>query len=214
MYGMECRRKRTKGACRDKGCLFPQLCPSLPVDHGKQIELLRCLRKLPGIRKVFIGSGIRYDLIISDQKAGSRYLEEIVRHHVSGQLKIAPEHSEDRVLEQMGKPGRKPLEAFIALFEKIRRKTGANVFLTYYLMAAHPGCTLEDMHRLKTYAQRKLHLLPEQIQIFTPSPSTFSTVMYHTGKDPFTDADVFVERSPKKRERQKAALRSLKREQS
>ncbi len=214
MYAMDCRRKRTKGACQDKGCLFPKPCRELPVDHGKQIRLLRALRNVPGIRKVFIGSGIRHDLILNDRKAGGRYLEEIVRHHVSGQLKIAPEHIEDKVLELMGKPGRRQLEAFMALFDTMRRKTGANVFLTYYLMAAHPGCTLEHMRRLKGYATQTLHMLPEQIQIFTPSPSTFSTIMYYTQIDPFTGTKIFVEKNPKKKEHQKAVVRRPQRRYS
>lgn len=207
MYGMACARTGEKGACGDKGCIFPKACKRMPVDHTRQIRLLRALRKLPGVRRVFIGSGLRYDLILQDRTAGALYLEEILRHHVSGQLKIAPEHVEDPVLGLMGKPGRETLEAFLALFDRMRHKTGAKVFLTYYLMAAHPGCTLADMGRLKSYASRKLKIMPEQIQIFTPSPSTWSTAMYHIETDPFSGKKIFVEKNTKKKEKQKEIIR-------
>ena len=206
MYGIECDRKVTRGACRDKSCIFPVPCRHLPLHHGRQIKLLKALRGLPGIRKVFIGSGIRYDLVLSDRRDGRQYLEELVRHHVSGQLKIAPEHVQDDVLRLMGKPGRERLEAFICLFEEIRAGCAEKTFLTYYLMAAHPGCTLEDMHRLRKFAVGKLRLLPEQVQIFTPSPSTFSTLMYYTARDPFSGKKIFVEKIPVNKQRQKDIL--------
>ena len=210
MYAMECTRKTEKGACRDKSCLFPKICKQLPVCHDRQIDLLRALRNLPGIRKVFIGSGIRYDLVLSDRKSGIAYLEEILEHHVSGQLKIAPEHTEDHVLKHMGKPGKKILTDFVSLFEKVKEKTGKKLFLTYYLMAAHPGCTLEDMHRLRAFAVRSLRILPEQMQIFTPSPSTWSTLMYYTGIDPFTGEKIFAEKKPSERQKHKDAVLGTK----
>ena len=206
MYAIECGRKRKQGACADTQCIFPAPCKHLPVRHGRQIRLLRALRSLPGVRKVFIGSGIRYDLILSDHREGAQYLEEILRHHVSGQLKIAPEHVQDHVLKLMGKPGRERLEAFIALFERLRSRHATNLFLTYYLMAAHPGCTLEDMEHLRTYAYRRLHQLPEQVQIFTPSPSTYATLMYYTETDPFSGKKIFVEKSVLNKQKQKGML--------
>ena len=206
MYGIECDRKRINGACRDRSCLFPEPCSRLPVHHGRQIALLKAMRGLPGIRKVFVGSGIRYDLILRDRAAGARYLEEILRHHVSGQIKIAPEHVQAPVLALMGKPGRRCLEDFIALFDRLNRKCPQKAFLTYYLMAAHPGCTIEDMEKLREFAVRKLRLLPEQIQIFTPSPSTFTTLMHHTGRDPFSGREIFVEKTAAGKEKQKAVL--------
>ncbi|MGE0086727.1 MAG: YgiQ family radical SAM protein [Desulfococcaceae bacterium] len=206
MYGMECKRKTEKGACTNKSCLFPEICKHLPVCHDMQIDLLRALRNLPGVRRVFIGSGIRYDLILSDRKSGTAYLEEILRHHVSGQLKIAPEHTEDSVLKYMGKPGRESLEAFLALFDRLKGKIPEKLFLTYYLMAAHPGCTLEDMRKLRAFALRTLRLLPEQVQIFTPSPSTWSTLMYCTETDPFTGEKIFVEKKAGNRQKQKDTL--------
>ena len=207
MYGFECGRKRSKGACRKKACIFPAPCKHLPIDHGRQVRLLRALRRLPGIRKVFIGSGIRYDLILSDRKAGALYLAEILRHHVSGQLKIAPEHVSDPVLNLMGKPGRERLEAFKRLFDEVCRKEGLKAFLTYYLMAAHPGCTFEDMQDLRNFAIRRLHLLPEQVQIFTPTPSTYATLMYRTETDPFTGRKIFVEKKPGNKQKQKDVIR-------
>ena len=207
MYGIECDRKRVQGACPDKGCVFPKPCKHLPVHHGRQIQLLRALRSLPGVRKVFIGSGIRYDLILDDHDAGALYLEEILRHHVSGQLKIAPEHVQDHILELMGKPGPERLEAFIRLFDKLRSKSPQKLFLTYYLMAAHPGCTLEDMHKLRTFAIRTLRLLPEQVQIFTPSPSTYATLMYHTETNPFSGQKIFVEKNAVNKQKQKAIFK-------
>ncbi|MGD8542038.1 MAG: YgiQ family radical SAM protein, partial [Desulfobacteraceae bacterium] len=199
--------KTRQGACHDKSCLFPAACRHLPVHHGRQIRLLQALRRLPGVRQVFVASGIRYDLILQDRANGARYLETLLRHHVSGQLKIAPEHVVASVLDLMGKPGRECLEAFIRLFQDIRQRHRLPAFLTYYLMAAHPGCSLADMHQLRAFALRKLHLLPEQVQIFTPTPSTWSTLMYRTGKDPFSGRPIFVERNAAKKAQQKAVLR-------
>ncbi len=207
MYGIECDRKRIRGACPDKGCVFPKPCKHLPVHHGRQIQLLRALRSLPGVRKVFIGSGIRYDLILDDHDAGALYLEEILRHHVSGQLKIAPEHVQDHILELMGKPGPERLEAFIRMFDELRPKSPQKLFLTYYLMAAHPGCILEDMHKLRTFAIRTLRLLPEQVQIFTPSPSTYATLMYYTETNPFSGQKIFVEKNAVNKQKQKAIFK-------
>jgi uncharacterized radical SAM protein YgiQ len=206
MYGFECRRKQREGACRGKGCLFPAVCRKLPVRHDRQIRLLKQLRELPGVRRVFIASGIRYDMILTDRKYGEKYLEEILLHHVSGQLKIAPEHVAPEVLELMGKPGPERLEAFIRLFERLKRKNACNLFLTYYFMAAHPGCTASDMAELRTFAEKRLRLLPEQTQIFTPTPATWSTLMYHTGMDPFSGNAIFVEKDPVAKARQKAAV--------
>jgi len=207
MYGIECDRKGVRGACPDKGCIFPKPCRHLPVRHGRQIRLLRALRSLPGVRKVFIGSGIRYDLILGDRENGALYLEEILRYHVSGQLKIAPEHVQEHILELMGKPGRERLEAFLRLFNELRHKSPHKLFLTYYLMAAHPGCTLDDMHKLRTFATRTLRLLPKQAQIFTPSPSTYATLMYYTETNPFSGQKVFVEKNTVNKQKQKSVLK-------
>ena len=206
MYGIECERKKTQGACRDKGCLFPEPCKHLPVHHGRQMRLLRALSKLTGVRKVFVGSGIRYDLILKDRKKGRAYLEEILRHHVSGQLKIAPEHVSGAVLNLMGKPGVRRLEEFVGLFNRLKQKMDNRIFLTYYLMAAHPGCTVAHMRALRKFATKTLRHLPEQVQIFTPTPATYATLMHCTERDPFTGKKIFVEKSLKGREAQKRIM--------
>ena len=207
MYGFECEKKRTQGSCADRRCLTPEICPQLPVDHGRQLALLRRLRKIEGVKKVFVSSGIRYDLVLADDKQGVPYLREVVRHHTSGQMKVAPEHTEEHVLRRMGKPGGKGLLLrFRDLFYKLTQAAGKEQFLTYYLIAAHPGCTQADMRALKRFASRQLKISPEQVQIFTPTPSTYSSLMYHTEMDPFTGESLFVEKDQRKKEKQKDIL--------
>ena len=203
MYGIECTRKRTKGSCTEKRCLFPEPCAKLNINHAMQLSLLKDLRRISGIRKVVIASGIRHDMILADKESGTRYLKEVVRHHVSGQMKIAPEHCQPYVLEKMGKPGKEMVIKFKDMFYRQTKKEGLNQFLTYYLIAAHPGCTEKDMAALKSFALKKLGILPEQVQVFTPTPSTYSTLMYWTGKDPFTGEACFVEKTIRGKERQK-----------
>jgi len=206
MYGIECPRKQTRGACHDKRCIFPTPCKHLPVDHGRQISLLKDLRNLPGVRKVFVASGIRYDLILKDKKSGARYLKELLENHISGQMKIAPEHSSDAILSLMGKPGRQLLEDFIRLFSRLNPTDSKKTYLTYYMMAAYPGCRQKDMEDLRRFCMDTLRLLPRQTQIFTPSPSTYATLAYFTEKDPASGKRIFVEKDRFKKERQKAAL--------
>ncbi|MCB2228914.1 MAG: YgiQ family radical SAM protein [Desulfarculaceae bacterium] len=203
MYGIECERKKLKGACRSKHCLTPAVCPSLAPSHRRQIELLRKLRQLPKVKKVFVASGIRHDLVISDREYGLEYLEEIVRHHVSGQLKLAPEHSEDHVLALMGKPPIKSFLEFFGLFEKINRRVGKKQFLTCYFIAAYPGCTLQDMANLSRFSREVLKFKPRQIQVFTPSPSTPATLMYYTEQAYDSGQALFVEKDQAKKEKQK-----------
>jgi len=206
MYGIECGRKAKHGACRNKGCLTPVICDDLPVSHHRQIHLLESLRRMPGIKKVFIGSGIRYDLVLKDEKYGRQYLEELVRHHVSGQLKVAPEHSEEHVLHLMGKPGFQDLLKFKRLFDRLNRQLNKKQYLTYYFIAAYPGCTLEDMAQLRRVIRRRLGLRPQQVQIFTPSPATVATLMYYTETDPDTGRPLFVEKNMRKKQGQKNSL--------
>ena len=206
MYGFDCARKEKQGSCPDKRCLFPKICPRLTIDHGQQISLLKALRGVEGVRKVFIASGIRHDLILADRKHGRDYLKEVIRHHISGQMKLAPEHSEAHVLQSMGKSGRDTLLAFRELFLDLTKQEKKNLFLTYYLIAAHPGCTGDDMARLRSFALGDLQSLPEQVQVFTPTPSTWSTLMYWTQRDPFTGKACFVEKTSRGRERQKAIM--------
>jgi uncharacterized radical SAM protein YgiQ len=203
MYGFECGRKLRLGACPDRRCLYPEVCPSLRADHRHQLELLRKIRRIEGVKKVFIASGIRYDLLLSDKEHFKYYLRELVEHHVSGQMKVAPEHTENHVLSKMGKPGTASLLEFKQSFDSMTCEAGKKQFLTYYLIAAHPGCTDEDMRSLKRFASRTLHINPEQVQIFLPLPSTYSALMYYTGIDPFTRKRIFVEKDQVKKERQK-----------
>jgi uncharacterized radical SAM protein YgiQ len=203
MYGFECRKKLRRGSCEDKRCVYPQVCPQLKVDHRQQIALLKSLRQVKGIKKVFVASGIRYDLVLADGKYGIKYLRDVVRHHVSGQMKVAPEHTEAHVLRRMGKPGTKILLEFKDWFYQLTRDIGKNQFLTYYLIVAHPGCTEQDAHKLKRFASRNLRVVPEQVQIFTPTPSTYSSLMYYTEMDPFTLEELFVEKDTAGKERQK-----------
>lgn len=203
MYGMNCRRKQTQGGCPHKRCLYPHVCANLNVDHEKQINLLRRLRKIKGVRKVFVASGIRYDLLLADKKHCLNYMQELVAHHISGQLKVAPEHTSEKILKIMGKPGIEALLEFKAIFEKLNRDAGCRQFLTYYFIAAHPGCTDGDMRDLKAFASRKLKIHPRQVQIFTPTPSTYSSLMYWTGIDPATGGKIFVEKDAGKKQKQK-----------
>ena len=201
MYGMDCTG--AGGTCTHRSCIYPAPCTAFRLSHERQIKLLKRLRSINGIRRVFVSSGVRHDLILADREFGEAYLEELMRHHVSGQMKIAPEHSENSVLRLMRKPGREALESFILLFNRLRKKTGSKIFLTYYFIAAHPGCTMDDMKKLKKMTAALLKIRPKQVQVFTPSPSTWSTLMYWTGTDPVTGRELFVERDRKKKETQK-----------
>jgi uncharacterized radical SAM protein YgiQ len=203
MYGFECKKKLERGNCEKKRCTFPEICPLLKIDHQPQVKLLKQLRHIQGIKKVFVASGIRYDLVLADQSSGRDYLCEVLEHHVSGQLKIAPEHTEERVLHFMGKPGKAALEKFKTQFDQISQQAGKHQFLTYYLIAAHPGCTEQNMVDLKRFTSRKLKINPEQVQVFTPTPSTYSSLMYYTEMDPFTRAPIFVEKDLRQKARQK-----------
>ncbi len=205
MYGFECEKKLKKGACTDKRCLYPSICPSLKPDHSRLISLLKKMRAVPGIKKVFSASGIRPDLVLADKKWGDLYLKEVVAHHTSGQLKIAPEHTSDRVLSLMGKP-QTELTRFRNRFQELTTEAGKPQFLTYYFMAAHPGCGQKEMDELARFCKEVLHTNPEQAQIFTPTPSTISTLMYVTEKDPETGHSLFVEKGKEAKERQKGVL--------
>lgn len=210
MYGFECSKKLKTGACSDKRCLFPATCKTLKPDHSPQIDLLQSIEKIGGVKKVFVASGIRYDMVADDEKSGVNYLRQVVSRHTSGQMKIAPEHMDDKVLELMGKPGKKSLLKFKELFYRHSKEAGKNQFLTYYFIAAHPGCTNSDMQSLKKYASTQLQTTPEQVQVFTPTPSTYSTLMYYTEKNPFTGERLFVEKEPKRKQKQKDILTPAK----
>ena len=206
MYGFECDKKLKFGSCKDKRCLYPVICKNLAPNHSKLTDLLKKLKKINGIKHLFTASGIRYDLILADKQNGLKYLKQLVNHHPSGQLKIAPEYTEDNILQLMGKPGKKLLIEFKAKFDYLSQQAGKKQFLTYYIIAAHPGCRESDMRNLKKFCNEKLKTNPEQVQIFTPSPSTYSALMYHTGKDPKTGRKIFVEKNIKNSERQKSII--------
>jgi uncharacterized radical SAM protein YgiQ len=208
MYGFECAKKLTRGACENKACLFPDVCSAMEIDHSKQITLLHEVLRVPGVKRVFVNSGIRYDMILADRKNGTQYLKALIRNHISGQLKIAPEHCDPLVLNKMGKPGVDTLLKFRELFQKYIKEDGKNLFLSYYFIAAHPGCGMEEMQQLKQVCTEQLHYTPEQVQLFTPTPSTRSTMMYCTGIDPLTGENCFVETSAAGRQKQMALLLS------
>lgn len=212
MYGFECERKAKQGACSDKRCLYPSCCKALSPDHTQQLDLLKKLRHVPGVRKVFVASGIRPDLIAADAHSGAHYIDALAANHVSGQLKLAPEHSETRVLDAMGKPHTDALLYFKEHFDSANKKHGLKQFLTYYLMAAHPECGDGEMQALKRFAAKNLHLSPEQVQIFTPTPSTWSTAMYYTGLNPFTRAPAQVTRGLRAKQDQKDVLAPAQRQ--
>jgi len=206
MYGSECRKKKDKGRCENKRCLYPETCESMPVNHKFLNSMLSRIRKMDGIKRVFTASGIRYDMIVKDTKFGPQYLENLVRFYVSGQMKIAPEHTDQKILDLMGKPSAGVLKKFVDSFYKETKKHGKKQFLTYYLIAAHPGCEMSDMENLKKFTSKELKINPEQVQIFTPLPSTYSALMYYTGKNPFNGKDIYVEYKPSERTRQKDIL--------
>ncbi len=204
MYGYECNKKLKLGTCDHQRCVdATHLCSSMKPDHSRNINLLRQVRQVEGVRKAFVASGVRYDLITEDKKHGYSYLKEMVKHHISGQMKVAPEHTEQHVLELMGKPGKQTLIDFKKLYDKLNKDMGKKQFLTYYLIAAHPGCTEKDMHSLKDFTTNELKMNPEQAQVFTPTPGTYSAVMYYTEMDPATRKKIFVEKDTFRKEKQK-----------
>ncbi len=203
MYGYECNKKLKSGVCTDIVCTSSTVCPALKPDHKPQIEMLKEIRDMPHVKKAFVNSGIRYDLINEDKKHGQEYLKTLVNHHISGQMKIAPEHTEDKILKLMGKPDKQTLLNFKSNFDTLNKKAGKKQFLTYYLIAAHPGSQMEDMSSLKDFANKELRLNPEQVQVFIPTPSTYSTLMYYTEMDPWSRKPLFVEKDQMRKQKQK-----------
>ena len=201
MYGIECRKKCTVGRCEDRRCLDGP-CPKLGIDHSAQMDLLRSISDVDGVRRVFVNSGIRHDMIVADRRKGDEYLDMLVSKHVSGQMKIAPEHVCDDVLKLMGKPGCDVLRRFKGMFDSSCGHLGRDEYLTYYFIAAHPGCTDDDMRELGRFCHDELRISPEQVQVFTPTPSTYSTAMWWCGTDS-KGRPVKVERSIQRRQHQK-----------
>lgn len=198
-----CEKQLRVGVCKEKQCLFPRPCPNLTVDHQDYLKLLRSLRTLPGVKKVFVRSGIRFDYLLAD--SDETFLRELIQYHVSGQLRVAPEHISDRVLKLMGKPQNQIYRQFLDKYEKINRQLKLNQYAVPYLMSSHPGSTLKEAIELAEYL-RDLGYMPEQVQDFYPTPSTVSTVMYYTGIDPRTGEKVFVCRNPHEKAMQRALI--------
>ncbi len=198
-----CKKQLSAGTCKNKMCLFPEPCKNLEVSHLDYLELLRKLRKLDGIKKVFIRSGIRFDYLIADRDES--FFEELCKYHISGQLRTAPEHISDNVLSYMGKPKHKVYERFLEKFNAINRRLGKEQYAVPYLMSSHPGSTLRDAVRLAEYLHRK-HISPEQVQDFYPTPGSLSTCMYYTGIDPRTMKPVYVPKNYHEKQMQRALL--------
>ena len=198
-----CEKQLQYGVCKEKQCLFPKPCRNLKVDHKDYLKLLRKLRELPNVKKVFIRSGIRFDYLMADKD--DTFFRELCEHHVSGQLKVAPEHISDAVLQKMGKPENRVYEAFTEKYKKINQKLGKNQFLVPYLMSSHPGSTMKEAVELAEYV-RDLGYMPEQVQDFYPTPSTISTCMYYTGVDPRTMEKVYVPVNPHEKAMQRALI--------
>ncbi|OGS19917.1 MAG: YgiQ family radical SAM protein [Elusimicrobia bacterium RIFOXYA2_FULL_39_19] len=206
MYGIECEKKLRNGACNNQRCLFPSPCKTLNINHKSQTDLLFKLRRTNKVKNVFITSGIRYDMILEDKHNGLEYLHDVVENHISGQLKVAPEHTQENVLTLLGKNPNHTLSEFKTLFERLNQKTGKKQYLTYYFIAAHPGCTEQDMYAMKDFIITKLHISPEQVQIYTPLPSTYSALMYYTETNPFTKEPLYVEKDNRQKEQQKKII--------
>lgn len=198
-----CQKQLTKGVCSDQQCLFPKPCKNLEISHQDYVSLLRKLRKLPGVKKVFVRSGIRFDYVLADRD--NTFLKELVEHHISGQLRVAPEHVSDSVLMRMGKPEHRVYEAFLKKYHTYNQKINKKQYAVPYFMSSHPGCGLKEAIVLAEYI-RDMNFTPEQVQDFYPTPSTISTCMYYTGLDPATLKPVYVARNPHEKAMQRALI--------
>ena len=198
-----CEKQKTLGVCKNKQCLFPDVCKNCNVDHSDYLELLRKLRALPKVKKVFVRSGIRFDYLVADED--DTFFKELVKYHISGQLKVAPEHISDAVLKRMGKPRNEIYKKFIRKYEKLNEQMGLKQFVVPYLMSSHPGSTLKEAIELAEYL-RDLGYMPQQVQDFYPTPSTLSTVMYYTGVDPRDMKPVYTPKNPHEKAMQRALI--------
>ena len=198
-----CEKQLTRGVCARRQCLFPKPCGNLRVDHRKYVGILRKLRELPGVKKVFIRSGIRFDYVAADRDG--TFLRELVRHHISGQLRVAPEHVSEEVLRCMGKPSHKVYEEFLKKFNACNEKSGKRQYVLPYFISSHPGSTLKDAVKLAEYI-RDMGFIPEQAQDFYPTPSTVSTCMYYTGRHPLTGEKLHIPRGTHEKAMQRALI--------
>jgi uncharacterized radical SAM protein YgiQ len=206
-YRPACKKQERGGFCANRECLYPEPCPRLKANHGEYLETLRGLREIPGVKKVFIRSGIRFDFIQHDKKYGREFLETLCRHHVSGQLKVAPEHVSANVLEAMGKCSHACYDRFLKDYMALNRRLGLKQYLLPYIISAHPGASMKEATELARYL-KKTGFVPEQTQDFYPTPGTMSTVMYHTGLDPRTMKPIYVAKGDRERRMQRALLQS------
>ncbi len=202
-YHPSCKKQLKSGVCKNKQCLWPKPCKNLDTDHSEYLKLLRKLRDLPGVKKVFVRSGIRFDYIMADKN--DTFFKELVEHHISGQLKVAPEHISDKVLSYMGKPENCVYEKFIDKYYKFNEKAGKKQFVVPYLMSSHPGSDMKEAVKLAEYL-RDIGYNPQQVQDFYPTPSTMSTVMYYTGVDPRTMKPVYTPKNPHEKAMQRALM--------
>lgn len=202
-YHPSCDKQTEHGVCTHKECLGYNPCKNLKVDHTDYLDILKAARNLPGIKKVFVRSGLRYDYIMYDKN--QEFFEELVQHHISGQLKVAPEHVDDRVLTRMGKPSRELYDQFVNEYQRINQKFNKDQYLVPYLMSSHPGSTLDAAITLAEYL-RDIGHMPEQVQDFYPTPGTASTCMYYTGIDPFNNERVYVPKDPHEKAMQRALM--------
>lgn len=198
-----CKKQLKVGACKDRQCLFPDICPNLQVDHKEYVEILRKARQMDKVKKVFIRSGVRFDYILADKDP--TFFEEMCRYHISGQLKVAPEHVAPNTLKYMGKPPRHVFDKFIAKYQAFNKKEGKDQYMVPYFLSSHPGCTLKDAVLLAEYI-RDLGYNPEQVQDFIPTPGSMATAMYYTGLDPRTMEKIYVPRTAQEKAWQRALL--------
>jgi len=198
-----CKKQKSKGACKHKSCLYPRICQEIVPDHSEYLDILKAVRELKGVKKVFIRSGIRYDYLLADKT--SNFFEELCKHHVSGTLKVAPEHISKNVLAAMRKPGKGTFESFSKKFKKINEKLGLKQYLVPYYISSHPGSTLADAIELARYF-KSTGFIPDQVQDFYPTPGTLSTCMYYTGMDPFTLKEIYVPDTFEEKKMQRALL--------
>lgn len=202
-YNPSCDKQLKYGTCRDRQCLFPKPCPNLKVDHSEYVGILRALRSIPKVKKVFLRSGVRFDYALADKD--DTFIRELCKYHISGQLRVAPEHVSDNVLSLMGKPDNSVYEKFVKKCEAVNRSLGMEQYLVPYLMSSHPGSTMKDAIALAEYI-RDIGYMPQQVQDFYPTPSTISTCMYYTGVDPRTMKPVYVTRNPHEKAMQRALI--------
>lgn len=204
---VSCKDQLKRGVCKTRQCLFPSPCKNLKVDHNEYLDILRRVRSLPNIKKVFIRSGIRYDYLMYDKN--SKFFEELCKYHISGQLKVAPEHISDKVLHQMGKPSKDVYDSFVKKYFDINKKLGKKQYLVPYLMSSHPGSDLHAGIELALYI-KKMGYTPEQVQDFYPTPGSLSTTIYYTGVNPLTNEKVYVPKTQKEKNMQRALLQFTK----